>query len=158
SKATSDVHYLVVFARLRGPVGDLSPEVARAVLDLDHKLDGQEERIKQSWGSRLAELASAFLKHDPSLAEQWLKRADFAAPSRLPVARATEGEPGRRGARRFLERFHHSSEFEGSGPLIELLGRLPASEIRPLPRGQWSNLAPRDAMLPRLTENPEEAD
>src|SRR5262249_6942151 len=50
------------------------------------------------------------------------------------------------------------SDFVWSGPLVDLLGRLPAEEVRPVLRGQWANFGLRDAILLQLADKPEVAD
>ena len=65
STATRDFHFLTVYARLRGPKSDdLTPRVASALLALDRKLQGQEQRNKQSWNERFAELADLLIARD----------------------------------------------------------------------------------------------
>jgi putative membrane-bound dehydrogenase-like protein len=159
STPTRDMHYLIVFSRLRGPKGDLTAEVAKAVLNLDRKLSGQELRTKQTWGERLSEVTSALLRDDPRLADALLRHPDFVRASHVALALGfTDAEAGRQAARRFLDAARQDPDFEWSGPLIDLLSRLPASEVRPALRARWDDLALRDAILLRLADGPEPTD
>jgi putative membrane-bound dehydrogenase-like protein len=159
STATSDLHYLVVFSRLRGPHGgDLTPRVAQAILGLDRKLRGDEQRVKQSWGQRLTEVASSLLERDAGLADAFLRHPDFTRPGHVALALALDGDAGRKAARRFLVATNADPGFEWSGPLIDLLARLPAAEARPAFRSEWSDLSLRDALVLRLADGPEPVD
>jgi putative membrane-bound dehydrogenase-like protein len=159
SPATRDFHYLTVFARLRGRRdASLTPRVARTLVALDRKLDGQEQRIKQSWNDRLGELVGLLVDRDPGLGRALLDEPGLVAPGNVAVASAFGERDRREAARRFLARVRADDEFPWSGPLVELFGALPAEEVRPVYRERWSNLALRDALLPRLADPPDEAD
>ncbi|MBX6313323.1 MAG: c-type cytochrome, partial [Isosphaeraceae bacterium] len=159
SPATRDVHFLVVLARLRGQRDDeISNQTAAALLGLDRKLQGQEQRVKQSWNDRLAEVVTGLSQRDPSLADALLRSPDFARPSHVAIAMGLDEGHRIRAARLFLERVKEDPDFEWSGPLVALLGLLPAREVRPVFREQWDNLGLRDALLLRLAEGPEEVD
>ncbi|MHC5542421.1 HEAT repeat domain-containing protein, partial [Singulisphaera rosea] len=159
SNPTRDMHYLVVYSRLRAsPNPELTPRVARALLALDPKLEGRELRIKQSWNDRLAELVGLLCKHDPNLAEALLSSPDFVSPAHVGLALAIPESDRPRVGRRFLNAARDDSEFAWSGPLIELLANLPTEETRPLLRSQWENYGLRDALLPRLADSPDVSD
>lgn len=159
SSPTRDLHFLIVFARLRGPRdAGLTERVARAVVALDRKLKGQEQRIKQSWNARVTELVGLLQERDPRLAEALLKEPDFVAPNHVALALGLPAERRRVAARMFLNPARKDADFVWSGPLIELLGQLPVTEVRPALREAWSNLALRDALLPLLADPPDAAD
>ncbi len=159
STATQDLHYLIVLSRLRGPRDEkLSARIADVILGLHRKLEGQEQRIKQNWSTRLAEVITRLLQQDRRLAAELLKHSDFARSAHVLLANALGGEERQQAGRLFLAAVKKDTDFVWSGPLIELLGQLPAEDVRPVLRGQWSNFALRDAILPELAEKPEEAD
>jgi putative heme-binding domain-containing protein len=159
SPPTRDLHFLIVFARLRGPRdAALSEGVARAVVALDGKLKGQEQRIKQSWNARLVELVGLLQGRDPRLAEALLRQPGFVAPNHVAVALGLPAGSREVAARRFLAAARDDPEFVWSGPLIELLSALPPAEVRPAFRARWSNIALRDALLPALASPPDAAD
>jgi putative heme-binding domain-containing protein len=128
------------------------------VLALDRKLEGQEQRIKQSWNDRLGELVGLLVAHDPGLGRALEAEPGPVSPGNVAVALALGPEERREAARRFLAKVRADEDFPWSGPLIDLFGSLPVGEVRPVYREHWSNLALRDALLPRLAEAPEEAD
>jgi putative membrane-bound dehydrogenase-like protein len=156
---TQDVHYLVTFARLRA---EREPGMARRVgatlLGLDRKLQGQEQRIKQSWGDRLGELAATLAQRDPAVPEALLAHPEFARAPHVAIALALDSPHRREAARRFRDAAATDLEFEWSGALVTLLSALPAAEVRPLLRSQWENFALRDAILLQLASGPEPTD
>jgi putative heme-binding domain-containing protein len=159
SSPTRDVHYLVVLARLRGPRPDgVAAQTAMSILQLDRKLQNQEQRIKQTWGDRLAEIVGALQKRDPPLADALIAHPDFVKPAHVVVANALDADHRARAARMFLKAAESDSQFEWSGALVALLAALPAEEVRPLLRAQWENLALRDTILLQLASTPEDAD
>lgn len=159
SSATSDVHYLTVLSRLRGAwPDDLAAKVAGALLSLSRKLEGQEQRTKQTWGTRLTELTGLLVKRDGRLDEELLKNPAFAAPGHVDIAAALEGERKTEGARKFLEAARAREDFPWSEALIGLLARLPAEEFHPVLRAQWPNFGLRDAVLLHLSRRPDPAD
>jgi putative membrane-bound dehydrogenase-like protein len=156
---TTDFHYLTVLSRLkaRWPT-NTAPRIAHALLSLDRKLGGLENRTKQNWSARLAELAQGLVRRDPRLPEALLRHADFPRPAHLGLVEVLGAERYPAAARRFLVAVQHDPRFPWSGPLVELLAALPSEEVFPLFRKQWSNLALRDALLLTLAQKPELTD
>ena len=156
---TQDMHYLVVFARLRGPRGpDVTEKVARTLLSLQCKLEGREQRIKQTWSERLSEVVASLLANDPRLGNALLRHPDFVQPGNVTIASALSGPQRAEAARGFLAEVEKNSDFPWSGPLIELFGILPAEQVRPALRKQWTNFVLRDSLLLALTQQPETVD
>jgi putative membrane-bound dehydrogenase-like protein len=159
SSPTQDVHYLVVLSRLRGEcTPDVSARAAQALLALHGKLKGDEQRSKQNWNLRLAEALANLLRHDPRLGDELLRRPALVDAAHVPLVLVLGGEQRRQAARLFLDAVRKDSEFAWSGPLIDLLARLPPEEVRPVLRGQWANFGLRDAILLQLAAPPEEVD
>ena len=156
STATRDLHFLIVLARLRGPRdAGITRKTARAVVRLDGKLEGQEQRIKQSWNARLGETVALLLARDPSLGPALMSEPGFLSPNHVALALSLAPTERERAARGYLDAVRSKDGFVWSGALIELLGVLPAAEVRPLFRSQWENFALRDTLLPRLANPPE---
>ncbi len=159
SSPTQDLHYLIVFSRLRGPHDSaLTAKVARALLGLHRKLEGREQRTKQVWGERLSELLTSLLRHDPRLADELLRHPDFVNAGHVTLAASLDAAHRQRAAQLFLAAVRKDADFAWSGPLINLLGLLPIEEVRPVLRQQWANFGLRDAILLRFAEEPELAD
>ena len=159
SSATRDLHFLIVLARLRGPLdSEVIARTAHAVVALDGKLEGQEQRIKQSWNARVAELVGLFLARDGAFGPALLREPKFLAPNHVALALALAPADRERAARGYLGGVKSRSDFPWSGALIDLLSVLPEREVRPLFRGQWENFALRDSLLPRLASPPEVED
>jgi len=152
---TSDFHYLIAFSRLKTPaVTNHTAKIAATILSLDRKLSGLQQRPKQTWDIRLAELTSALLKNDPKIADAMLRHADYPRAAHLPLVTLLGSERYLPSARLFLNAVQRTPGFSWSEPLIDLLSALPADDIHPLFRRQLSNLALRDRLLIELAPKP----
>jgi putative membrane-bound dehydrogenase-like protein len=159
SSPTSDFHYLTVLSRLTGPVEtNVTAKVAHAILSLDRKLAGRQQRTKQTWSLRLAEVVERLVQNDLSLADTILRHPQFVRPAHVSLAKVLGPDRYLPSARLFAQAAQRSAGFEWSGPLVELLSALPIEEVRALFRKQWSNLALRDDLLLKLAEKPDVAD
>ena len=159
STATSDLHYLIVNARLRGPSPpDLTPKVAEALCRLDAKLGGKPGRIKQTWNDRVGEVVAALARSDPRLVEALVARPDFATLGHAAWA-SRIGPPGReKVAEVFLRAVESRPDFDLSGPVLEVLDSLPRARIKPILRARWTGLDVKDDALIRLADGPEAVD
>jgi len=159
SAAGSDFHYLAVLARQRVPVPtNALARVARAVLALDKKLEGQEHRPKQNWSLRLGEVLGELLKRDPRLAEAMMREPDFTRPGNLPLVSHLGSSRYVACARMYLGALQRNPGFPWSTALIDLFSVLRVEETAPLFRRQWSNLALRDRLLIEFGHKPEPVD
>jgi putative membrane-bound dehydrogenase-like protein len=159
SRATDDIHYLAVLSRLRGRWPDGLPRaLADALLALDRKLEGQEQRSKQTWSLRLAELTALFVRRDGRTAQELLRSPLFARPAHVPIAAALAGESRKEAARRFLEAATRDPAFPWSESLLNLLDELRPEESLPALRAQGLNLGLRDAIILRLAKTPMKED
>jgi putative heme-binding domain-containing protein len=157
--ATSDLHYLIVLARLRSPrPAGLASKVATTLFNLDRKLGGLEQRSKQVWNERLAEIVAALIARDPSQADEILSRPEFIQTAHVSWTSAFDRERRLKSARLFLERSKKDPAFEGSPEWVSLLATLPGPEVRPVLRIRWHEIALRDAIVTTLAQPPEAAD
>jgi putative membrane-bound dehydrogenase-like protein len=155
SRATDDVHYLAVLSRLRGRLPEGLPRtLAQALLVLDRKMEGQEQRSKQTWSLRLAELSSLFVRRDGRTAEELLGNPLFVRPEHVSIAAALAGDFRKEAARRFLDAATRDPAFPWSESLLNLLDELPPQETLPALRAQGENLGLRDAIILRLAKTP----
>jgi putative heme-binding domain-containing protein len=158
STATEDMHYLIAYSRLRDDRANKSYPIAYVVVGLDAKLEGQAQRNKQNWNARLVEVLTELVKKDPELPAMLLRRKDFVRPAHVALTACFDEQHRKEAARLFLDAVKKDDDFAWSGPLIDLLSLLPAAEVRPVMREQWSNYGLRDALVAKLTDKPEEAD
>jgi putative heme-binding domain-containing protein len=158
STASSDFHYLACLARLRASAPEISPRIAAAILALDQKLGGREMRAKQNWNARLVELVQQLVRREPSIGDALLRNPQFVTPAHVLVANALQGDQKLQAARRFLAAARASTAFPLTSELVALFSILPTDDVLPLYRRHWNNLALRDELLPRFTEQPIAAD
>jgi len=153
--ASSDLHYLIAFSRLRttATTNHTAP-IAGAVLSLDRKLSGLQQRPKQTWDTRLNELVTVLLKNDPRLADAMLRHAEFPRPAHLHLVSLLGPDRRLPAARLFFTAIQRSASFPWTESLIDLLSVLPDDEIHPLFRRQLVNLSLRDRLLIELAVKP----
>jgi putative membrane-bound dehydrogenase-like protein len=159
SSPTDDMHYLIVYSRLRAErPPEAAKQVARAVLGLDRKLEGKQQRNKQNWNARLVEVLINLLSKDPRLADVLMADEEFVKPAHAPLAACLDADRRRKAAKLFLAAVQKDDDFAWSGPLIDLLAELPADDVRPVFRARWSDFALRDALVLQLTDKPDPQD
>ncbi len=137
---------------------DLGPRVAEALCRLDAKLGGKPGRIKQTWNDRVGEVVASLARSDPGLVDALIARPDFATPDHAAWT-ARIGGPGReKVAGAFLAAVESRSDFDLSGPVLEVLDGLPRSRLKPILRARWPGLDVKDDALIRLADGPEALD
>jgi len=153
---SDDFHYLTVFSKLKtAAVTNFTAWIAQAVLRLDRKLDGLQQRPQQNWPSRLAELVGALIKHDSNLADAMMRHPDFARPAHLPLVPLLGSTRYLACARLYLNAVRSTPGFPWTEPLVELLSALPPEEVHPLLRKQLANVVLRDRLLIELAPKPQ---
>lgn len=160
STASADFHYLAVLAKLRAPLlTNTLPKIAAAILALDRKLDGLEQRPKQNWSVRLAEVVQSLVAREPRLADAMMRDANFTRPGNVPLAVALGSGRYTACGRIMLGAVRRVSDFPWTVPLIDLLATVPIEETQALFRQQWAkNPALRDRLVIELAHKPEPAD
>lgn len=160
STATSDFHYLAVLSRLPGPRSEKqSGKVAQALVNLDVKLEGRQQRPKQVWNDRLLEVFGQLQKRDPLLATSLLLQPDFRRVGNLPLVQALPSQDQQMAAKIFLTEVKDNPDFPWTPQLVRLLARLQTDAVKGLFRKQYANnYAVRDAVTLALANDPEEID
>jgi putative membrane-bound dehydrogenase-like protein len=159
SSPTSDIHYLIVLARLRSPWSDEQlGQTVHAMLSLGAKLGWNDQRTKQAWGTRVAEVAALIARRDARFVESLLRHPQLVHPGHVPIGAAIEGPRRVEIARRFLDAVRRDPGFAWSESLIALLSQLPREEFHPVLRAQWSNFGMRDSILLHLGGAPDPQD
>ncbi|HMJ88933.1 MAG TPA: PVC-type heme-binding CxxCH protein, partial [Candidatus Acidoferrum sp.] len=158
SAPSQDFHYLACLARLRAPLTEFAPRIARTILSLNRKLGGQEMRVKQNWDARLSELVQQFTRREPAIAEAMLRDPLFVAPAHVELAAAFSGERRVTAARRFLTAVRTTRNFTWTPSLVELIAELPRDEVFPLFRLMVNNPGLREMIVLKLATAPANAD
>ena len=128
------------------------------LLGLEKKLQGQQLRIKLTWGPRLGEVVANLVKKFPGMSDSMLTHPAFIQPAHVSFALALTGDSRKKAARLFLNAASKDVDFLWSPELVELLTALPKEDYRPVLRTQWSDYGLREAILPLLLRDPEVAD
>lgn len=155
TSATDDFHYLTVLSRHNAPrdpslfntLQTPARIIANALLDLDRKLGAQQQRIKQNWNLRLAEITGDLIKRDPLFIGELLGNPAFVRPSHIPLAMSLPGEFRSQAAEAFYNRARGNNAFAWSPALISLLAQLPADRVAPLFRAHWNDPGLRDDLV-----------
>lgn len=166
SSPTDDFHYLTVFSRLlasRDPVYFyVSPTfqyaTTFALLGLDRKLVSQEQRTKQNWSYRLAEVATNLVSKDPLLMAELLRSPGFVSPANVTFAQSLDITNRLRSATAFATALQRNQPMVWTPALVKLLCELPPQQSWPLLRQQWPNRSLQDELLIQFTKNPQEID
>jgi putative heme-binding domain-containing protein len=130
TSATSDFHFLAVLARLGGMLkAQDAPAVAAAITALDLKLAGGDQRPKQNWSVRLAEVVEGLVKRQPRVADALLQTPHFATAARLALVPSLGPAHLTDAARLYFSAAKDDPHFEWSPALIALLRKLPGAEV-----------------------------
>jgi putative membrane-bound dehydrogenase-like protein len=159
SSPSSDFHYLTVLSRLRSSaVTNHTARVAKAILSMDRKLAGLQQRPKQNWTTRLVEVVQVLLDNDPRLGDALMRHPDFARAGHLDLVPLLGADDYTACARLFLNSVQRDSAFPWNDALVDLLTALPAGETHSLFRRQLANITLRDRLLVELAPNPRPED
>jgi putative heme-binding domain-containing protein len=154
SDPVEDIHYLIVFARLRGPrTPELTRHVVSALLALDQKVTRRHLNRDTNWPLRLGELYAELARKDPALHAAVLADAEFGRPDHALFAQSP-GFDRRYAAELFLGRAEKDDDYPWNAALVGLLDSLPAERTRPLLRRLWDRGGLEDAILPLLALQP----
>jgi putative membrane-bound dehydrogenase-like protein len=154
SDPVEDVHYLIVFARLRAsrtPV--LTRRIAAALLALDRKLTERHLNRDTNWPLRVGEMYAELARKDPGLNAALLEDPAFGRPDHALFAHCP-GFDRRRAAEIFLARAAKDDDYPWTPSLVSLLDSLPLERTRPLLRQLWDRGGLEDAVLPLLAREP----
>jgi putative membrane-bound dehydrogenase-like protein len=158
SDPVEDIHYLVVFARLRATrTPALTRRVASALLALDRKLAQRHLNRDTNWPLRVGEMYSELARKDPSLHAALLADPQFGRPDHALFA----GSPGfdrRRAAEVFLARAAKDDDYPWTPTLVGLLDSLPDERARPVLRRLWERGGLEESVLPLLAREPRAED
>jgi putative heme-binding domain-containing protein len=158
SDPVSDIHYLIVAARLRGPrTLAVTQAVADGLLRLDQKLAERHMNRDRNWPLRLGELYAELARKDPQLHEAVLSSPEFGRPDHALFA-LSPGFDRNRAAEVFLARATRDESYPWSAGLVELVGALPEGRSLPVLRGAWEKAGVDEAILLVLARHPQAID
>jgi putative heme-binding domain-containing protein len=158
SHPVEDIHYLIVLARLKADrPAKVTECVARALLDLDRKLNQRPLHRDRNWPLRLAELHAELARKDAKLNAALLADKDFGRADHALFAQAP-GFDKHRAAEVFLARAQKDNDFPWNAALVELVGNLSQEKSLPVLRRLWDNGGLEEAILPLLAKQPQADD
>ncbi len=134
TSVASDLHYLMVAARLsaaRGPAQ--TARICQALLALHPKLAAARQFPSRAWPEWVGLTAEQLLERDPALAVALIESPAWGWPEHALFAGLLTGESKTRAARRLLAAVAGPHrDLPWNTDLVELLGQLPAAEVRPV--------------------------
>lgn len=154
SDPVEDIHYLIVFARLRAARSrDLTDKIASTLLELDAKITGAKLNRDSHWPLRMAELHRELARKDPALNDVLLAHKDFGRPDHVLWTKAP-GFDRNKAAALFLSRAAKDANFTWNAGLVQLIGELPDEQALPALRKLWDQVGLNDLILPLLARRP----
>lgn len=154
SHPTSDVHHLIVAARIPTPRNDDQRDrIATALLGLEPKAQDQKLHLDTQWDPRIKELYNELVRHDFKLPNLLLKQAGFGHPGHVKFASKLSDEDLKGATETFLARVQADPR-GWSNELVYLLGRSKTPEHVELLRQQIDNHSVRNAVLIVLARHP----
>jgi hypothetical protein len=158
SDPVEDVHYLIVFARLRGPrTPALTRRVASALLALDRKLTQRHLNRDTNWPLRVGETYAELARKDPALHAALLADPEFGRPDHALFA-SSPGFDRRRAAEVFLARAEKDPDYPWTPALAALLDGLSEERARPVLLRLWDRGGLEESVLPLLAREPQAED
>jgi putative membrane-bound dehydrogenase-like protein len=154
-----DIHRLAAISRIELERSYAETQsIARALLQIDYKIQRLGMKQDTNWDDRMGELYAALCRVDPALPSLIPQQPEFGLPghvlylSQSPAAVIPQAISG------FLRYFEQNPDAEWTNDVVFAIGESGDPAHRQLLRGQLENLSVRDAVLMVLAEKPERAD
>jgi putative membrane-bound dehydrogenase-like protein len=158
SDPVSDIHYLIVSARLRARRSRSETDrVAAALLQLDQKLAERHRNRDRNWPLRIKELHAELARKDPPLNATLLASPEFGRPDHALFADCP-GFDRQRAAEIFLIKAAQDRDYPWTASQVQLVGALPEARSLPALRAIWGKAGLDEAILPVLARHPHESD
>jgi len=162
SSVPDDLHYLMVLAQMPGArTARVSVSTAKALLRLDTKLVAGGLFVSRNWPLRVEETYDRLAARDSKLVEAMIADAEFGRTAHSRFVRRMTQDRQETAAIRLLEVAEAADPDDATAwtvELIDVLASLPSTEINPVLRAQWENLAVRDALVVALAQHAEPVD
>jgi putative heme-binding domain-containing protein len=153
-----DIHYLIVFARLRAArTPEMADKIAGALLNLDHKIAKEKLHRDSHWPPRIAELHLGLAAKDPKLNAALLGHKDFGRPDHALFTRCP-GFDRKKAAQVFLDRAGKEKDYPWNADIVALLGDVPPEQSLPVLRRLWGQAGLEESIVPLLAKHAEPAD
>ena len=159
ASATETMQHLISLAASPAPLSPLLvTNVTDAILTIESRIDGNQQRLKQSWSDRLIEVTDILLKKNPSMGEAILAHPQLLALDNAKIPALLPRPARKRAAEKLLTATRANTNRLWTSDAIVLLTELPEAEHRPVFRSLWSHSHLRADILPLLANPPEELD
>ncbi len=129
-----DLHHLIVAACMPSlRTKTQTEQIARALLQLDKKIESRALVVDRNWEPRLSELFEQLLRFDPALSASLLAYPEFGSGNHVLFVRKMSGETRVAALKRYLGLIN-SGKTELTPALLSLLSELPFEMISPVIR------------------------
>ncbi|MHB8952161.1 MAG: DUF7133 domain-containing protein [Pirellulaceae bacterium] len=154
-----DIHYLIVLSRLISPrTAQQRQHVARALVQLDSKLESGKLPQDLNWDLRVGEMYSELVRRDPLLPEAVIDQADFGRPGHILFTRDLSEDLKTRATDRVVAYLEAHSQTAWTGEIITLLATSAELRHRALVRQRFDDPSLQGAVILALANAPDVRD
>lgn len=159
SSPVSDVHYLIVAARIPSDRSRAqSQKIANALVQIDAKLLRLKLPQDTNWDDRFFELYAQLVKIDADLPRQIVAQPGFGLPGHVLFLSELPPQFLEKAIEAFERKIKADPDFHWNNDVVFVLGESKNPEHREMIRSLYAEFALQAAVLAVLSENPEEQD
>ncbi|QDU07755.1 c-type cytochrome [Gimesia aquarii] len=159
SSPVSDVHYLIVAARIPSDRSRAqSQKIANALVQIDAKLLRLKLPQDTNWDDRFFELYAQLVKIDADLPRQIVAQPGFGLPGHVLFLSELPPQFLEKAIEAFERKIKADPDFHWNNDVVFVFGESKKPEHREMIRKLYAEFALQAAVLAVLSENPEEQD
>ncbi|QDT96238.1 DUF7133 domain-containing protein [Gimesia aquarii] len=159
SSPVSDVHYLIVAARIPSDRSRAqSKKIANALVQIDAKLLRLKLPQDTNWDDRFFELYAQLVKIDADLPRQIVEQPGFGLPGHVLFLSELPPQFLEKAIEAFERKIKADPDFHWNNDVVFVFGESKKPEHREMIRNLYAEFALQAAVLAVLSENPEEQD
>jgi putative heme-binding domain-containing protein len=155
SAPPDDIHRLVAISRIQTPrTQQQSAATARALVNLDVKIQRQQLMQDSNWDDRLSEIYDALCNVDPLIPSNIGGQPEFGLPGHVMFMRRIGPDKTQQAIDGFAAKVKADADYEWSPEVVSVLGLSERAEHQELIRGQIENLSIQDAVVNVMSKTP----
>ncbi|TWT58629.1 hypothetical protein KOR42_20110 [Thalassoglobus neptunius] len=159
SDPVEDLHRLIVLSRMPVPrTSDQRLQIAKCLVNVDHKIDRLQLRQDTNWADRTLEIYTNLVQPDRQLPEAILATPGFGHPGHVQFLSQFPPQLFGETIQVFSKTIREDPDYPWNSDVLFLLSESPNKEDHELIREMYSDFALRSAVISCLSINPTEAD